>query len=81
MGYLHLLDQEYPVAHSKAESIAILERYKPELSIEEYNTILDSLCNLAFEGFYLDEKDILFSIAQLRDEITLEEIVEQAKAS
>jgi len=81
MGYLKLVESEYPQTHSKAQAIQILQKYENELTTDEYNTILNSLCSLALENFYLNEKDILLSIAQLRNEITLDEIVELAKAS
>ena len=81
MGYLHLTAKEYPAVNSRAESLQILERYKSELTTEEYETILNSLCSHALENFYLNEKEILLSIAQLRNEITVDKIVELAKAS
>jgi len=81
MGYLHLAAKEYPAVSSRAESLQILERYKSELTTEEYETILNSLCSHALENFYLSEKEILLSIAQLRNEITVDEIVELAKVS
>ena len=81
MSYLHLVKNDYPDTHSKAEAMQILERYKSELSIQEYETILNSLCSHALESIYLNEKDILLSIAQLRNEITMDEIVALAKAS
>jgi len=81
MGYLKLVESEYPQTHSKAQAIQILQKYQNELTSAEYETILNSLCSLALENFYLNEKDILLSIAQLRNEITLDEIVELAKAS
>jgi len=81
MGYLKLVESEYPQTHSKAEAIQILQKYQNELTSTEYETILNSLCSHALENFYLNEKDILLSIAQLRNEITLDEIVELAKAS
>jgi len=81
VSYLKLVEQKYPEVHSKSESIQILESYKSELSDDEYEGILKTLCSHALEGMYLNEKDILLSIAQLRNEITLDEIVEFAKAS
>ena len=81
MSYLHLADKEYPAVNSRAESLQVLERYKSELTSDEYETILNSLCSHALENFYLNEKEILLSIAQLRNEISVEEIVELAKAS
>ena len=81
MSYLKLVDNNYPNTHSKAEAMQVLERYKTELTSHEYDVILSSLCSHALEYIYLNEKDILLSIAQLRNEITLDEIVELAKAS
>jgi len=81
MGYLQLVNNDYPSTHSKAESMQILEHYKSVLSTKEYDAILNSLCSHALECIYLNEKDILLSIAQLRNEITLDEIVELTKAS
>ncbi len=81
MGYLKRIEKAYPLTHSRAEALQVLERYRSELSTMEYETILNSLCSHALEDFYLNEKDILLSIAQLRNEITLDEIVALAKAS
>ena len=81
MSYLKLVNNDYPSTHSKAEAMQILERYKTDLSTQEYDAIHNSLCSHALEYIYLNEKDILLSIAQLRNEITLDEIVELAKAS
>jgi len=81
MGYLHLVNADYPNVYSKEASMQILENYKSELSTREYDVIHNSLCSHALESIYLNEKDILLSIAQLRHEITLDEIVALAKAS
>ncbi len=81
MSYLHLVNADYPSTYSKNDSMQILQRYKSELSIDEYDAILSSLCSHALEHIYLNEKDILLGIAQLRNEISLDEIVALAKAS
>ncbi len=81
MSYLERINDEYPNSFSKTQSLSTLLQYKTQLRNEEYSAILDSLCSHALEGIYLNEKDILLSIAQLRNEITLEEIVEMVKAS
>ena len=47
MGYLHLVDKDYPTVSSRAESLQVLESYKSELSTDEYETILNSLCSHA----------------------------------
>ena len=81
MSYLALIHNTYPDSFSKEQSLAYLSQYKTQITNSEYNAILESLCSHALEGIYLNEKDIVLSIAQLRDEITLEEIVEMVKAS
>lgn len=81
MGYLKLFESDYPQTYNKTQSIQILQRYKEELSDTEYDTIIYSLSSHALENIFLNEKDILLSIAQLCNEITLDEIVELAKAS
>ena len=80
MSYLERLNNDYPNSHSKEESMDILARYKSELSEEQYEAIVYSLCSHALEEIYLNERDILFGIAQLKDEITVDEIVEMVKA-
>ena len=81
MSYLELIHNTYPDSFSKVQSLAYLSQYKTQITNSEYNAILESLCSHALEGIYLNEKDIVLSIAQLRDEITVEEIVEMVKAS
>jgi len=81
MSYLERIHYYYPDMLSKEESLATLVHYQSQLTNEEYDTIFDSIISHAIEGIYLNEKDILLSIAQLRNEITLEEIVEMVKAS
>ncbi len=79
MSYLERLNHDYPNSHSKKESLAILARYKNKLDAKQYEAIRDSLCSHSLEEIYLNERDILLSIAQLKDEITIDEIVEIAK--
>ncbi len=79
MSYLERLDNTYRNSCSKRESLTILEQYIDELTREEYEVIVDSLNNHALEEIYLNERDIVLGIAQLRGEITVDEIVEIAK--
>jgi hypothetical protein len=81
LSYLHLVNNDFVAAYSKAESVEILDRYVDELNKEEYDAIYYSLSSHAMENIYLNEKDILLSIAQLRHEITLDQIIELARAS
>ena len=81
MSYLKKAASEYSKSSSKSESIAILQKYKDVLSDEEYTLILDSLCSLAMEGMFLNEKDILLNIAQVHHEATPDEIIEMVKTA
>ena len=81
MSYTERINNDYPDTFSKVQSLSILKKYKDELTTKEYNAIYSSLCSHALENMYLNEKDILVSIAHLRHEISLDEIVEMAKAS
>jgi len=81
MSYVERINNHYPDSFSKIQSLEILEKYKNELTTKEYDAIFSSLCSHSLENMYLNEKDILVSIAHLRNEISLDEIVEIAKAS
>ncbi len=81
MSYFELLNNDYPDSFSKEQSLQLLTEYKSQMSDKEYSAILDSLCSHALENMYLNEKDILVSIAHMRNEISLEEIVKMVKAS
>jgi trehalose utilization protein len=81
MSYLERVNNHYPDSFSKVQSLAILEKYKADLTAKEYDALYSSLCSHALENMYLNEKDILVSIAHFRNEISLDEIVEMVKAS
>jgi len=66
---------------SRAESIAMLQGYREQLTDYEYNLILGSLNSLAMEGMFLDEKDILLSIAQVHDKVSAQKIIEMVKSA
>ena len=63
----------------KAKSIAILNRYKDEISKELYEQILWVIGNQAIEDMFLDEKDIKALIAQGRGEVTSDELASRFK--
>jgi len=63
----------------KAKSIAILDRYKDEISKELYEQILWVIGNQAIEDMFLDEEDIKALIAQGSGDITADELVSRFK--
>ncbi len=81
MNYLKKAMLDYSRSSSRAESIAILEKYQKQLTDDEYGLILGSLNSLAMEGMFLDEKDILLSIAQVQNEISAQNIIKIVKSA
>lgn len=58
---------------TKAESIAILDKYKYRLTTEQYSRIERAIGHLAIEGMYPDENDILRAVRAETGEITREQ--------
>ena len=82
MSYLELLQSNnYPKSNSKEESLAILQRYRADLTESEYQAVLDSLCSHAIEGIYFSEEHILLAISNLKNELPVSKIVDRLKAS
>jgi len=81
MNYFKQSFKKYPSSYSKEESVAILKKYQKVLSKHEYDLIYKSLCSLSMEGMYLDEKAILMSISQVKNEITFSDILGVVKSA
>ncbi|WP_162165553.1 hypothetical protein [Campylobacter fetus] len=69
----------YPEVHSLDESLAILNKYKHELTKEQYSSINSTVHNFAIENMYANERDILNMIRVQKKEITADEIIAQYK--
>ena len=50
--------QEYPEVYSLEESLAILKKYKSELTREQYESVNSTIRGFAIEDMYLNERDI-----------------------
>ena len=50
--------QEYPEVCSLEESLAILKKYKSELTREQYESVNSTIRGFAIEDMYLNERDI-----------------------
>lgn len=50
--------QEYPEVYSLEESLAILKKYKGELTREQYESVNSTIRGFAIEDMYLNERDI-----------------------
>lgn len=58
---------------TKAESIAILDKYRHRLTTEQYNRLERAIGHLSIEGMYPDENDILRAVKAETGEITREQ--------
>jgi len=61
----------------KAQSIAILDKYKDEISQEIYERILYVIGTQALEDLFLDERDIKDLIRVGKGETTTDELVKE----
>lgn len=50
--------QEYPEVYSLEESLAILKKYRSELTREQYESVNSTIRGFAIEDMYLNERDI-----------------------
>ena len=50
--------QEYPEVYSLEESLAILKKYKSELTRDQYESVNSTIRGFAIEDMYLNERDI-----------------------
>jgi len=63
----------------KAQSIAILDKYKDQISQEAYDRILWVIGNQAIEDMFMDEQGVKDLIRVENGEITTDEMVEEIK--
>lgn len=69
--------KEYPEVHSLEESLAILNKYKKDLTQEQYDSIRSNIGNHAIEDMYLNERNILDSIKIQTKQATYEELLQE----
>jgi len=65
--------------YKKAQSIAILNKYKNEISQEAYERILYVIGTQAIEDIFPDERDIKDMIRVEKGEITTDELIKEYK--
>ena len=71
--------QKYPEVYSLEKSLAILEKYKDELSAEQYEQNRSIICNHAIEDMFANEQDIIDLIKVDKGEKTSDEIINEYK--
>nr|WP_314869631.1 hypothetical protein [uncultured Campylobacter sp.] len=71
--------QKYPEVYSLEKSLAILEKYKDELSVEQYEQNRSIICSHAIEGMFTNEQDIIDLIKVDKGEKISDEIINEYK--
>ncbi|MFY9070719.1 hypothetical protein PZQ46_08865 [Aliarcobacter butzleri] len=69
----------YPEVYTLAESLAILDKYKDDLTEEQFNNIKSVISSFAIESMYLNEKDIFDGIKIQKGEATADELIANQK--
>lgn len=69
----------YPEVYTLAESLAILDKYKDDLTEEQFNNIKSVISSFAIESMYLNEKNILDGIKIQKGEATADELIANQK--
>ena len=68
---------KYLEVYSLEKSLAILEKYKDELSAEQYEQNRSIRCNHAIESMFANEQDIIDLIKVDKGEKTPDEIINE----
>ncbi|WP_086226667.1 MULTISPECIES: hypothetical protein [Campylobacter] len=69
----------YPEVHSLKESLAILDKYKDDLTKEQYEQIKSTICGHAIENMFANERNIINMIKIAKNEKTADEIIAEYK--
>lgn len=73
------MQKQYPQVHSLEESLAILKKYKDNLTKEQYEAIRSNIGNFTIEDMFLNERNIIDNIKIITGEATASEIVAKYK--
>jgi len=71
--------QDYPEVYSLDESLAILDKYKNDLTIEQFNNIRSTIHNFAIENMFANERDIIDCVKIQKGVKTAAELIVQYK--
>ncbi len=73
------MQKQYPEVHSLEESLAILQKYKDDVTKEQYEAIRSNIGNFAIEDMFLNERNIIDNIKIIKGEATANEIITEYK--
>ncbi|WP_086286663.1 hypothetical protein [Campylobacter sp. P0085] len=70
---------KYPEVYSLEESLAILDKYKDDLTKEQYRAIRSTVCGHTIENMFANERNIIDMIKIAKNEKTADEIIAEYK--
>ncbi|WP_060825139.1 hypothetical protein [Sulfurospirillum cavolei] len=69
----------FPEVHSFEESVAILNKYKNQLTKEQYDSIKSNIGTHSIEDIYLNERDIKMLVDMCVHHLSSEEAIQRAR--
>ncbi|EAK5483652.1 hypothetical protein CYU00_09105 [Campylobacter coli] len=75
------MQKQYPEVHSLEESLAILKKYKDDLTKEQYEQNKSIICGFAIENMFANEEDIINLIKVGESHSLIEASASQLKPS
>ena len=69
----------FPEVYSSEESIAILNKYKNQLTKEQYDSIKSNIGTHSIEDIYLNERDIKMLVDMCVHHLSSEEAIQRAR--
>ncbi|EAI9929508.1 hypothetical protein C5535_08315 [Campylobacter jejuni] len=73
------MQKQYPEVHSLEESLAILKKYKDDLTKEQYEGIKSTICGHAIESIYCNELTIQLLVKKNVFGLSADEILAEYK--
>ncbi|WP_291950019.1 hypothetical protein [Campylobacter sp.] len=73
------MKKQYPEVHSLEESLAILKKYKDDLTKKDYEDIKSTICGHAIEDIFANEKDIIMLVKMSVYNLSADEILAEYK--
>ncbi len=69
----------FPEVYSFEESVAILDKYKNQLTKEQYDSIKSNIGTHSIEDIYLNERDIKMLVDMCVHHLSSEEAIQRAR--
>ncbi|RAX56976.1 hypothetical protein CCZ01_07945 [Helicobacter monodelphidis] len=71
--------QKYPEVYSLEESLAILDKYKGQITQDQYEQNVSIIGNHAIEDIFLNESDIISLIEMDTENLTADEMIQRLR--